>query len=160
MKAVLGAILLAVTLGGCAQLRPVQAPETRGDDAALAFMARLAGADGAELERIGRSLEPPPDAEAEPARALRHALWQGTPGHPGYDPGAARERLRALLGTPSALSGEQRDLARIQRAHIDRLMQMRRANVDLSAANRELREQIEALTDLESEMGEDGTNDE
>ncbi|MDZ7828105.1 MAG: hypothetical protein U5K33_01020 [Halofilum sp. (in: g-proteobacteria)] len=113
-----------------------------------------------ELERIGRGFDPPVDAGTEPGRALRHALWQGTPGHPGYDPAAARERLRSLLEMPAALAGDERDLVRVHVAHLDRRMRLHRANVDLSQANRELRAQIEALTNLESEMGENGTNGE
>lgn len=160
MRAVLGAILLAMALGGCAQLRSMQAPESRSDDATLAFMVRLIEADEAELERIGRAFDPPIDAGSEPGRALRHALWQATPGHPGYDPDGARERLRSLLEMPAVLAGEERALVRIQVAHLDRRMRLYRTNVDLSEANHELREQIEALTDLESEMGENGTNGE
>lgn len=160
MRAVLGAILLAMTLGGCAQLRAMQAPGAGGGDATLAYMVRLIEADEAELERIGRGFDPPIDAGMEPERALQHALWQGTPGHPGYDPDAARERLRALLEMPATLAGDERDLVRVHVAHLDRRMRLYRTNVDLSEANRELREQIEALTNLESEMGENGTNGE
>jgi len=160
MKAVLGAIVLAVTLGGCAQLRSMQAPAAGRDDATLAFMVRLIEADGDELERIGGSFDPPIDPGLAPGPALRHALWQATPGHPGYDPGAARDRLRALLEMPAALSGDERDLVRLQVAHLDRRLRLHRANAGLSETNRELREQIEALTDLESEMGENGTNGE
>lgn len=160
MRAALGAILLAMTLAGCAQLRPAQAPAAGGADATLAFMLRLVEADGPELERIGGAFDPPIDAGSAPGPALRHALWQGTPGHPGYDPDAARARLRALLEMPAALSGAERDLVRLQVAHLDRRLRLHRANADLSQANRELRAQIEALTDLESEMGENESNGE
>lgn len=155
MRAVL-AVLLVLVANGCAQLRPLQVQDAGPVGSTLAFMVRLGEADEATLERIGQTFEPLVDTDARPGQTLRHALWLSTPGHPGHDPESARRELRALLADPAALDDDTRALVRVYLLQLDRRIQLYRANVDLSGANRELREQIEALTDLEREMGENG----
>jgi len=157
MRGTLVAILLTLVLGGCAQLRALQAPSPSPDpgESMRTYMLRLGEAEPAELERIGRTFEPTIDAGSRPQQALRHALWQATPGHPGHDAAAAGRALRVLLDRPGALAQEQRELARIYLTWLDRYAELRRTNGDLAATNRELRQKIEALTNLEREMGGD-----
>jgi len=157
MRGTLVAILLTLALGGCAQLRALEDPSPAPDpgESMRAYMLRLGGAEPAELERIGRTFEAPINAASRPQQALRRALWQATPGHTGHDGAAAGRALRALLDRPGALAQDQRELTRLYLAWLDRYAQLRRANADLAATNRELRQKIEALTNLEREMGGD-----
>jgi hypothetical protein len=149
-------ILLAVCwLNGCANLSnsvPVRAPAESADasgGATLQFLERLATASAAELEAMPARRAP---GEAAPKRRLRHALWLATPGHAGHDAAAARRTLTGLLESPRLLDPTTRALARLQLRHLHARQQWRANNERLTAENRRLQEQIQALTALEREM--------
>lgn len=160
MRTMIGALLLTLLLGGCAQFRSLQSRADVESGPDLKYLVRLSEAGEAELAHMGEGFDSPIDAETNPRRALRHAFWRGTPGHPGHDADAARQSLRELLDAGMSLTAEQRQLARLYLADLERRIRLRRTNAELSDANRKLREQIEALTDLESEMGGDTSDDE
>lgn len=155
MRAMIGALLLTLALGGCAHFRPPSQQSGMAGSSELAYLVQLTEADEARLDRMSRAFNPPIDVTLNPGQALRHALWQGTSGHSGHDPDAARQSLRDLLDRGDVLTIQQRQLARVYLADLERRARLQRRNEDLSDANRELREQIEALTNLESEMGGD-----
>lgn len=155
MRGVCGLVLLSLLLGGCAQLRALQQPAHEADSTP-AFLLRLVEADRAELEQIGVALEAPAEGPVRPRQALRHALWQSTPGHPGFAAEPARRTLQALVEDEPGLDPDSRTLLRIYLSQLDRRIELQRANRDLAEANRQLQQQIEALTDLEREMNEEG----
>lgn len=151
-----GLLLLVLTLSGCAQLQPLS---VRGidSDAVLDLMVRLGQADEAELVRMGASLQ---GRSEGPGRRLRIALWKSTPGHEGFAPESARGELARMLDDEAALGRRGHQLVRAYLAQLDRRIELLQANRDLSFANRELQDQIKALTDLEQTMGEDDDNGE
>lgn len=117
--------------------------------AALDFLDRLARASAAELQSMPARQPAGPD---EPHAALRHGLWLATPGHPGHDADAARERLEALLEDGRRLDAPTRALLRIQLRHLQARREWLDNNQRLATENDRLREQIQALTTLERRM--------
>lgn len=154
MRCGIGALVLALALTGCAGLQRALDPGRIDTRETLDFLVRLHAADRAELAAIGERLQ----AADGPEAALRRALWQAVPGHPGTAPAAARRQLASLLADGAALGEDGRLLLRVQLQHLDERARLAARNADLAARNRQLQEQIEALTALEREMGEDGGN--
>ncbi|MDX1609004.1 MAG: hypothetical protein R3225_02665 [Halofilum sp. (in: g-proteobacteria)] len=154
MRSGIGALILALALTGCASLQRALDPGRIDAHETLDFMVRLHTADSAELAAIGAGLQ----GVAGPRAALRRALWQSVPGHPGAAPAVARRQLESLLADGVALGDDARLLLRVQLQHLDERARLAGRNADLAARNRQLQEQIEALTALERAMGEDGDN--
>lgn len=160
----------ALLLSGCAaidQLRQQVATGRSSADAQLVYLDRLNRASPEELGAIGERLgasESEPSART-PLDSLRYALWQSTPGHAGYAPDEARQRLEGLLSEgwpPQALQA----LMRVQLRHLRHLQAqsaLQAKNAELEAANGErkqeiqsLEKKIQALTTLERRMGGGG----
>ena len=160
----LGAVLL---LSGCAaidQLQRQMSPAGSIAEEQLLFLDQLNQASGDELTALGERLRPVDGAASQarlPVAALRYALWQATPGHPGFAPSEARQRLEQLVSEEPPR--ELQALIRVQLRHLAHLQAraaLERDNAQLSATHGEqqqeiqaLQKKIEALTNLERRMG-------
>ena len=152
----LGALLLAgcSTFGSAvpARIESQQVDPALEPVSALAFLDRLARASAAELQAMSARRPAGPD---EPRAALRHAFWLATPGHPGYNPAAARQTLKALVAADRKLDAPTRALVRVQLRHLLARKEWLENNQRLADENDRLRKQIQALTALERRMNGD-----
>ncbi|MFW5970227.1 MAG: hypothetical protein ACOCP9_06275 [Halofilum sp. (in: g-proteobacteria)] len=158
MKAGITVVIMVMALAGCARFGAEQSarsgsgPESRVADM-LFFADRLAVASAEELAAMP---ERRPALADEPAALLRHALWLATPGHDGHEPAAARDALETLVDRSTALDRPTRALVRLQLRDLRTRLELRREAAGLAERNDRLKQQIQELTALESQMGGDG----
>lgn len=154
-------VVAVLALTGCVRFGAEQSirNEPRSDPRAaelLFFADRLAAASAEELAAMPERREAPVE---EAGALLRHALWLATPGHEGHDPVAARDALEALATRSTALDAPTRALVRLQLRHLRSQLDLRQEARGLSERNRQLQQQIQELTALESQMGGNGADE-
>ncbi len=161
MKAGPVLVIAAIALAGCVRfgaeqsIRNDSGPDPRVADM-LFFADRLVVASADELAAMPESR---PASIEDAGALLRRALWLATPGHAGHDPTAARDALEALATRSTALDAPTRALVRLQLRHLRTQVELRRETAGLAEQNRRLRQQIQELTALEREMGDNGPDD-
>ncbi len=116
--------LLAITLGGCAQVEewlrntgrdPVEHVESGVPDADryLNAMQKLASGDPATQAEVYADSNAAATLTPGPSTRLQLALVLGIPGHPESNPGVAQDMLRELLAESALLTPMEQSLAMI-----------------------------------------------
>lgn len=152
------ALVLVILLSGCAGLGPRSSAEPVDErvevEAMLVYIDRLATAEREELARMGAQLPESTSGERSLEQRLRYGLWRATPGHARFDLASARSALeKVLIDAGPRLGKPTRALVRLQLRHLRQLDQLRQSNTNLTQENRQLRNKIRQLTDLERRMG-------
>ena len=138
LRSLLACALLAPVLSGCTlieDLRHHPPPPPAPPSAArvdLELLSRLPtdspAVQATELAQARREAGVAPTA----THRLRYALLLATPGHAGADPVAARRQLSEILASPDTLSAEERMLATIELAQVERQLALLETNRRLS----------------------------
>ncbi len=161
MKAGPVLVIVVIALAGCVRFGAEQS--IRNDSGAeprvadmLFFADRLVVASPDELAAMP---ERRPASIDDAGALLRRALWLATPGHAGHDPAAARDAFESLATRSTALDAPTRALVRLQLRHLRTQLELRRETAGIAERNRRLQQQIQELTALEREMGDNGPDD-
>jgi hypothetical protein len=103
------------------------------------------------LERAGLYERASTAAVIEPTASnlLQLALLKAWPGHPGYNPEAARQMLQTALAQRHELSPEAQTLAGVHLLIVDQHIQSLNRNRVLLSELDEARDKLEALTRIE-----------
>lgn len=130
-------VLLAMTLGGCAQVEdwlrntgrePDERIEAGAPDADryLNAMLKLASGDPAAQAEIYADSRAAATLTPGPSTRLQLALVLGTPGHPESNAGEAQDMLRELLAEPALLTPAEVSLATIHLHGIEERLKLAR----------------------------------
>jgi len=130
-------VLLAMALGGCAQIEdwlrntgrePAEPVETGAPDADryLDAMHKLASRDPATQAEVYANSHAAATLTPGPATRLQLALVLGTPGHPESNPEEAQDLLRELLAEPALLTPAELALATIHLHSIEERLKLAR----------------------------------
>ena len=125
---------MILSINACAYL-PATAGSARPQ---LDFIAQMTAASPAAREAQWQSMRA--DNSADDSAELRIALMQSIPDHSGYDPVAARRRLKAFL-----LRKPSQDLAAVARMRVEEIDSGNACHEELSA----MRKRMSMMVDIE-----------